>query len=337
MRLFNAAPANSRGSYASKTGAAAAASALLLSLAAAAQAAPAQAAKTPAPDAQHEAWRAAIAKTPLPEEGCFKADYPNATWSQVQCKTAPRRPYLPRGRRGYLTGNGNDYAAVVSGPISSGTGNFPVVTGLKSETGYDGEANTYSLQLNSNFFTTSVCNGASNPADCLGWEQFVYSNSGVAFMQYWLLDYGSRCPSGGWMEYEGSCYRNSTAVGVPTQVITQLANLKLSGAAVANGTDTLVMTTASSAYSTTGKDSVVDLAAGWSQAEFNVVGDGGGSEAKFNKGTSLTVEIALKDGKTTAPTCEGDDGTTGETNNLTLKSCSTGSGSTPYIKFVESD
>ena len=332
MRLFNLEPVR-----ATNAPRAIAASAFFLSLAASAHAAT-PAAKSTAPDAQHQAWRAAIEHTPVPQEGCFAATYPNTAWTRIQCKVAPKRPYLPRnGHRGYTVGNGNDYAAVVTGLISSGVGNFPVVTGLKSETGYGGQANTYSLQLNSDFFTTSVCNGASNPADCLGWEQFVYSNSGVAFMQYWLLDYGSRCPSGGWMEYEGSCYRNSNAVDVPPQVITQLANLKLSGSAVAGGIDTLVLTTANGAYSTTGNDSVVYLADGWDQAEFNVVGDGGGSEAKFNKGTSLTVEIALKDGSTAAPKCEGDDGTTGETNNLTLGKCSTAGGSTPYIKFTESN
>ena len=333
MRLFTTAP-HGLMKTAGKTAGALTASAAFLSLTAASHAAP----KLSPADAQlHETWRASIAQTPVPQEGCFKATYPNTTWTQVTCKAAPRRPYLPRSghRSGYTVGNGNDYAAVVSGLISSGVGTFPVVTGLKSETGYDGQANTYSLQLNSDFFSTSVCNGSSDPSQCLGWEQFVYSNSGVAFIQYWLLNYGSSCPNGGWMEYEGSCYRNSNGVDVPTQVITQLGHLKLSGTAVSGGIDTLTMTTASEAYSVTGNDSVVYLAKGWNAAEFNVVGDGGGSEAKFNKGTSLTVDIALKDGSSSAPKCEGDDGTTGETNNLTLGSCSTGGGSTPYVKFTE--
>jgi hypothetical protein len=32
-----------------------------------------------------------------------------------------------------------------------------------------------------------------------------------------------------------------------------------------------------------------------------------------------------------------DEGSTGETNNLTLGSCTTSSGSTPYIEFTEKD
>jgi len=71
-----------------------------------------------------------------------------------------------------------------------------------------------------------------------------------------------------------------------------------------------------------------------------VVGNAGGSSANFNKGASLTVKVALTDGSTTAPTClspSSYDGTTGETNNLTLKSCTGTGGATPYIEFVESD
>jgi hypothetical protein len=185
---------------------------------------------------------------------------------------------------------------------------------------------------------TAGCNG-STTGDCLTWEQFVYSSSETsAFMQYWLINYGNKCPSGaGWMAYEGSCYKNSTAVTVPQIAITSLGNFKLSGTAVSGGNDTLVFTNATQAYSTTGKDSVVYLATAWSQSEFNVIGDGGGSEAKFNKGASITVEIGLTDGSSAAPTCEGDDGTTGETNNLNLGACTASGGSTPSIKFTESD
>jgi hypothetical protein len=45
----------------------------------------------------------------------------------------------------------------------------------------------------------------------------------------------------------------------------------------------------------------------------------------------------VHDGSTSAPSCVADSGTTGETNNLNLGSCSTASGSTPSIQFTESD
>ncbi len=300
----------------------------------------AAAAAAPAPsDARaRAAWGTMMAHVRVPGEGCFKASYPSTAWQQVACKAAPARPYLPRhGARGDIVGNGNDYAAVTATLTASAVGSFPVTKDVKSETGYGGEPNTYSLQLNSDFMTTAPCAGASNPSQCLTWEQFVYSSSETAaFMQYWLINYGSNCPRGaGWMSYEGSCYRNSAAVDVPQLPITDLGKLQLSGAAVSGGNDTLVFTSPTEAYSTSGKDSVVDLATAWQASEFNVIGDGGGSEAKFNKGASITVEIALDDGATVAPVCKAHDGTTGETNNLKLGKCTAKGGATPTVTFTE--
>lgn len=281
-----------------------------------------------------ETWRRNVVRTAVPEEGCFHASYPNTTWSHMDCTQAPNIPYRPRHNSTTLTvGDGVDYVAKVSGLITTSIGSFPTVTGVTSESD-GGLSNDYSLQLNSNFMSTAACKGISG---CLAWEQFVYSSgSQAAFMQYWLIYYGRRCPSG-WMSYEGSCYRNSAAVTVPQQEIAELGHLKLSGSAVKNGKDTLVFTTETEAYSTTGKDSVVDLATDWTESEFNIIGDGDGSEAVFNKGSSIEVSIAVTSGTTQAPTCVANAGTTGETNNLSLKACSTSGGSEPAAEFTESN
>jgi hypothetical protein len=278
-------------------------------------------------------WRETMARTTVPHEGCFEAEFPTAVWVEATCVVAPDKVYVPRGHSGRQTaGDGVDYAASVTGTMSAAVGTFPAVTGVTSEK--DGSANVYSIQLNSNFMSTAACNGHSG---CQSWEQFVYSSSETAaFMQYWLIDYGNTCPSG-WNAYQGSCYKNSAAVTVPKQPITELASLKLSGTAVLNGNDTLVFTTPTKAYSTTGKDSVVDLATDWNQSEFNIIGDGGGSKATFNKGSSITVKVAVTHGSTAAPTCASNAGTTGETNNLTLGACSAVSGATPYIQFKETN
>ena len=280
------------------------------------------------------AWREAIRAVPKPASGCFTAEYPNKTWAQVACVAAPDIPFIPRGgHKGYTVGDGNDYAAVVTSLITSTTGTFPKVKGLKTETD-EGTPNSYSLQINSQFFASPTCSGASNPSACLGWEQFVYSSDSQAgFMQYWLIYYGNKCPAG-WMSYSTDCYKNSAAVSVPKEVITELPDLKLEGEAGAS-TDVLTMTTDTKAYSTSGPDSVVDLAAYWMQSEFNIIGDGGGSSATFNTGTSLTVNIALQTSSTAAPVCQSDDGTTGETNNLNLGKCKVKGGTTPTVKFVE--
>ncbi|MEJ0047859.1 MAG: hypothetical protein WDN04_18360 [Rhodospirillales bacterium] len=281
------------------------------------------------------AWREAIVQTPTPA-GCFNAEYPSTSWKAVACTVAPKRPYLPaRGHARYTVGDGNDFAAVTTGLISSTTGTFPKIKGLTSEND-GGTANSYSLQINSQFFNSPTCKGASNPANCLGWEQFVYSSdSRAAFMQYWLIRYNNTCPSG-WFTNSNDCYKNSAAVNVPLQAISQLGNLKLVGAAGAT-TDKLTMTTDTKAYKTSGPDSVVGLAAFWNGSEFNIIGDGDGSRATFNTGTSLTVKVALATGGTDAPTCKGNSGTTAETNNLNLGKCTAKGGKKPFINFVESN
>jgi hypothetical protein len=285
-----------------------------------------------------EIWREAIVETEVPAEGCFHASYPSLAWTKVECSVAPNVPYRPRsGRISETVGDGNDYAAEVSsGLIKKTVGSFPKVSGVTAEKGLLG-ANDYSLQLNSNFMNTTACDGASNPAKCLDWEQFVYSSGyEQAFMQYWLINWNNPCPSG-WFSAGNDCYTNSAAVAVPREVITKLKTLKLSGAAKKGGIDTLVFTVATEAYSTTGSDSVVDLATAWTESEFNIVGDGDGSEAIFNSGSSVTVKVAVSNGSKNTPICASDAGTTGETNNLNLGSCAGTGGAAPYIEFNESN
>jgi len=100
-------------------------------------------------------------------------------------------------------------------------GSFDSVTGVTSETGQvngiGGQVpNTFSLQLNTNVFSnTPACNGAANPSQCRGWEQFVYSNAGFAFIQYWLINYATTCPSG-WNTFGSDCWKNgANVVSVP--------------------------------------------------------------------------------------------------------------------------
>jgi hypothetical protein len=285
-------------------------------------------------------WRDAIANTKVLASGCFEASYPSMDWNKVKCVEAPDIQFIPRSGRGsrLTVGDGHDYAAEVSsGLISKTVGSFPKVTGVKSEEGVNG-ANSYSLQLNSNFMQhNKACNGAQDPSKCLAWLQYVYSSdSTAAFMQYWLINWDTTCPNG-WNSYSGDCYTNSAAVEVPKAVISKLKTLEVSGSAAKGGLDTLIMYIGTKAYKTTGKDSVVYLSTGWKESEFNIVGDGGGSEADFNSGSSITVESALTNGTTKAPLCASNAGTTGETNNLNLGSCSGHGGAKPYIKFTESN
>lgn len=341
--------------------------ALLASLVATAwlpvQAAPANGTSLQAPteivgplEAQARAnWREDIAHIATPSEGCFQASYPSIVWHQVACHAvAPRVHPLPRWSllgASETAGNGNDYTLQTTSLITQTVGSFPSVTGVTSETGqgvaaYGGGGilgpNEYSLQINSSFNdTTAACGGHSG---CTVWQQFVYapdyevSGQAAVFMQYWLIGYGGRrCPSGWGSDGAGDCYKNSAAATAPDVPATQLANVKLTGSVTAGGNDTVVFTNGTQAYSSSGKDSVLYLAQVWKESEFNVVGNAGGSEAVFNSGSSITVKVAVSDGSTAAPACVANSGTTGESNNLNLGSCSASSGTSPSIQFTESN
>ena len=286
-----------------------------------------------------EAWRAAITGVAVPGQGCFTAEYPSTVWMPVACTKAPAGPFVPkRGPKGFVVGNGNDYAAETASPISSAVGSFPSIKGLKQETN-EGASDTYTLQLNSSYYVAPVCQGAAVPSECRAWMQYVYSNNspsaGTAFMEIWLINYGSNCPAG-WAPYATDCYYNSNGVNVPNQTLSALGDIQVSGAAVSGGNDTVKVTAAKKAYAVTMPDSMIDLAGNWNTAEYNLFGDGGGSEAEFNPGTKIKVKVQLQDGSTNAPTCITD-GFTLESNNLGLNTCKAAGGKKPSITFSESN
>jgi hypothetical protein len=214
------------------------------------------------------------------------------------------------------------------------------VTGLTSVSDSTG-ASDFSLQLNANTFTTPACNGAAKPSACQGWQQFVFSNSGAAFMQYWLIKYGTTCPAE-WYTYspgasETDCYINSAAASVPVQPIADLAQLSLTANAVSGGLDTIILATGSEMYSAQGEDSLLSLAQGWQVAEFNLFGDCCSTEASLNSGSTIIVRTGVDDGTTNAPTCVTE-GFTAETNSLTLvQPCCPYGGASPAIEFTESN
>jgi len=281
--------------------------------------------------AVRETWRKSLVQAPLPKKGCFKVSYPSKQWQEVACTKAPERPYPPaKGKRPQTVGNGTDVSAqVTSGHISSAEGSFNSVTGVTSAS-----SDTFSLQLNTSPFSTSVCSGHSG---CQGWQQYVYSNSGVVFIQYWLLNYNATCPSG-WNTYGGDCWENGpSAASVPVQAITNLVNITLTGTANAGGMDNFHMAVGSDIYSGANEDSILDLAQGWTAVEYNIVGDGGGSGISFNNGSTIVVKTSVNNGTSNAPSCI-EEGFTGETNNLNLVNpCCPYGGATPNIQFMQTN
>ena len=281
------------------------------------------------------AWNRFISHTPTPRAGCFEAAFPSTVWQPAQCATAPLIPLLPS-----TVGNGNDEVAESpsSTLIGSSSGSFQSISGLTSEVDSKAGADYYTLQDNTNFFTTSTPYTGNNSTR--GWEQFVFANDGSSlgfvFIQYWLINYQKNyggCPSTGppngssWMEYSGSCYANSPGILAPSESGSNLANLILTGYANFGSNDQAILCiSGGSCYTMAITPQVVNLYQYWQDAEFNVFGYGDGSEANFNSGTSIAVSNSLADqqGKAFVPSCVNT-GYTAETNNLNLGSCSSNS------------
>jgi hypothetical protein len=298
-------------------------------------------------------WRTTLIHTPRPGKGCFRAAYPETQWSRVACGKAPAVPLSPRhggaigsgrgseGSAGVATvGGGTDFSADVPGLAAEAVGSFDAVSGVTSETG-GGTANAYTLQLNTQFFSTVTC--SSGDSGCVGWEQFVFLNYappsvGLLFIQYWLLGYGT-CPSG-WMSADGYCYRNSaTALEIPGQTIGTLGGIQLAGAAgTGTSDDTAFLTIGNVLYSLSGGNYFPDLGQHWQISEFNIFGPGNGSQAVFNSGATLTVRTQVDSGASNAPGCS-EQGYTAETNNLSLVSApqSSSPSAAPAIVFTESN
>jgi len=284
---------------------------------------------------KRQEWNLSMLSKEAPRRGCFTAAYPDSEWREVACAPAHDVPMVPRnGPRPFTVGNNNDVSAgAPSGFISRAIGHFDNVTNVTSESGPIGNsgpsiANAYTLQINTDFFNSSVCAASPNPG-CRGWQQFVYENdgsSGAAYIQYWIIAYNATCPSGqSWNQialYGGTyCWKNNSGgvVAVPNQPITNMANWTLTGAVSSTG-DSVTMSTGTNVYTRTG-DNAVDAANGWTIAEFNIFGDGGnssgGGTASFNAGASAVARTRILYGGSSAPICVAQ-GFTAEMNNLSF-------------------
>jgi hypothetical protein len=299
-------------------------------------------------------WAVAMHRKGPPTKGCYTATYPATTWKKVQCVPAPKIPFIPRrGPRPLVVGNGDDISAQTpSGTITQTFGFFENVTNVTSETGLIGNSgtpvnNAYTLQINTNFMTSTACSGSPN-ANCQGWEQFVYFNNGAAgaaFIQYWLIQYNATCPAG-WNQFSFTgdpdiyCYRNNSGggVAVPNQPITSIGNWTLSGTATTTG-DGIGMFDGTTLHSQAG-DNSVNAASNWTSSEFNVFGAGGsaagGGQANFNTGAQLDTRTEIIYGGNAAPNCLAQ-GTTGETNNLSFgPTAPAATGPGPAVIFTQS-
>ncbi|HEV2199730.1 MAG TPA: hypothetical protein VGR73_07905, partial [Bryobacteraceae bacterium] len=236
------------------------------------------------------------------------------------------------------------------------------------------EPDVFMLQMNTqsqfnvipSTFPTPACTGAPNgAAGCYGWQQFLFSQTqGPApgagqqsvpgaggttpglFIEYWLFNWGTPCPAlpawAGTTRWNsdgfGDCWFNGPMTYVPPQTAAELPGLVMtSGATATQDTVNLATTSGMFAYA---EPNVLSLSPVWTQVEFNVFGDCCLTQTNFTSPTVLVANTNINDGTVAAPTCVPNDGTTGETNNLTFAPtaapvCCPYGGAAPSIEFME--
>jgi hypothetical protein len=271
-------------------------------------------------------WAQQMNLMPTPGIGCWMASYPSLAWTSVACSTSEAGPFTIGGS------HGDDPAKSINYATTGAEGIFTSESGFTSETDSTQGTNWYSLQLNSNTYTT-VVSGKSTT----GWEQFIFynegtgGNTGTVFIQFWLIGYGA-CPAG-WTAYGTSCYRNSPAATPGYEGPGTLNYYTVTGS-VTSTTDTAKFcnSNAGLCYSTTDSDRVNLYSGNWWDSEYNVFGSPS-SQANFNAGTSLGLKVDNFEPGESCPVTPIS--YTAETNNLSLGTC-TGSSTLQCITFSES-
>ncbi len=296
---------------------------------------PAPVAATEKPSAEElqkrEAWRLQMVHAPREKGACYTATYPDTTWHEVPCKPAPDRRFPPRaGVHSDTVGAGTtDYVAQPANTIALAEGSFDTVSTSGVATAGAGSggsngANLFSLQLNSDYITTSQCTAALGPK-CRGWVQFVYDNGAQdAYVQYWLLNYDftaftAGCP-GAWAPDVGYCVQTaptSSLAFAAQATAADLADMTVTGVPGVGVTVTWFGAAPPTAISAPDTGIIPEIGAEWADAEFNVFGDGGAGAAVFSGTTTIKIRTQVDTGINILPTCVLTS-YTGETNNLNL-------------------
>lgn len=105
-----------------------------------------------------------------------------------------------------------------------------------------------------------------------------------------------------------------------------------------NPSDNAIATISGGANHVSGADEFPDLKSNWTEVEFNIFGDGGGSEAFFDPSTTIEVRTSVASDTSLGPGCAFQT-FTGESNNLTLVGTTSNppKGSLPSLVFTETN
>ena len=303
-----------------------------------------------AQDSSPSSWQQTVYGT-NPGPGCWQVEYPSTTWTSVPCG----QPTPSTSEEQIGGGYDDEYADSTLYYVQSATGSFSMESNFGSESDTSSGSNAYSLQLNTNLFTCSY-NGHTLTNDCI--QQFVYNNAPggsvyVVYIEYWLLGYYSTygsCPPPGlvsWSQAGSSnctAFSSSTSVG-SSQSPSSLDSYHLMGSTVVSGStwDYVQFCNSSYCYSVTVDGTVLNLASGWVDSQFNVLGQSNGSGAIFTPTSGNTFSIyddltvSSPYGNTT-PTCNAAVPNSVEYNNMYLGSgsyaCSAGTSNIVYYEYT---
>lgn len=283
-----------------------------------------------------QAWvNGIVAQRHSPGVGCWTVSYPNTTWAAAKCGNETEVELANIGNTG-LT----DFLACSCITMSSTSGSVTSMSGFLSETDTIKGGNWYSIQINTNRFSTTY-DGYS----ATGWEQFVFQNQygfidfGYVSIEYWLLGWLSShtsCPSNPsqWTASGKDCEWTSSPANTGLELPQYLTAYTQSGF-YSGSTDTSEFCDANAGkcWMSTGNDLLGLSSDNWGQSEWNVFGFANGSGALFNSGggsISLTIHVS---GPSITGSCSQHDDNTAEYNNLNLGSCSASGNA---ITFTES-
>lgn len=223
---------------------------------------------------------------------------------------------------------GGDFGVVArtpAGPVHQATGSFdngtvnnvtsvtsPVPANTPPET-----KDAYTLQLNTNEFTTPLC---EDKPLCRGWLQFVFANNGTSgelYIKYWLRSYGASCPAGWLPKLIDSCYKKSSVTPTPNMplVTSRMSSYKLTGS-VSGPEDVAVFTHGPMVYVVAAARELV-IGSQWQDAEFNVYGYDDESIAVFNDNAEFNTRTEIMYGGAAKPRCIST-GFSNEANNLSF-------------------
>ena len=224
----------------------------------------------------------------------------------------------------------------------------------------------WSLQLNSNHFLhATACQG--RPAGCKGWQQYVYSSRaapvhgipsthGQLIIEYWLYDYGatkdSDCPllpspqdqytgtGTRWNRSDNNCWMDTRHYNIASlATAADLGDIHLTGSA-GSTSDQAIIRIGHKLHSLTTPtdplerpDSILGLADHWTEAEFNIFGYGGLTQALFSPRSSVDVKLVVNHPLKGKYKCK-QGGTTGESNSLNLSSGCSPVPHRPYPTFI---